>query len=195
MDTPYTSLHSFVNSIFPLSASSFRELTALFSYVSIPKDEVFIRKDKTNTLEYIILEGVCKSFVYNPEGEEITLGFYQGKSILPPHITRTINDRSILNFQAITPLEAAFFNAHEFVKLMINNLDIRNFGNTVLKNELLHKVDKEIGLASLTAKERLLTFRKTYHMLENLVPHPQIASYLGITSISLSRIRGELARE
>ncbi len=195
MDTHYTTLHSFINSISPLSSPSFSELAILFGYVTIPKDELFIRKDKLNNLEYIILDGVCRSFVNNPEGEEITIGFYQGKSVLPPHITRTINEQSVLNFQASTTLEVVFFNAHEFVKLMINNLEIRNFGNTVLKNELLHKVDKEIGLASLTAKERLLALREKYRMLENLIPHPQIASYLGITTISLSRIRGELARE
>jgi hypothetical protein len=87
------------------------------------------------------------------------------------------------------------FDAYAFVDLMIKNIEIRTFGNTVLKNELLHKVDKEIGLATLSAKERLLAFRKRFWMLENLVPHPHIASYLGITNISLSRLRGELARK
>lgn len=171
------------------------KLSKLFEYQTIPKEDIFIKREKSNCLEYILLEGVCRSFVYNPEGEEITIGFYQGKTILAPHITRTINDKSLLNFQALTPLEIVFFDAHTFVNLMIDNLEIRNFGNTVLKNELLHKVEKEIGLASLTAKERLLAFRKNFRMLENLVAHPPIASYLGVTNISLSRIRGDLARE
>jgi CRP-like cAMP-binding protein len=195
MDERLTSVYTFIKAIFPLSTPSFVELSHLFSYVSIPKEEVFIKKDKLNRMEYIILDGVCRSFLYNPEGEEITIGFYQGKGVLPPHITRTINEKSLLHFQALTPVEIIVFDAHVFVRLMIDNLEIRNFGNTVLKNELLYKVEKEIGLASLTAKERLLAFRKKYYMLENLVPHPQIASYLGITNISLSRIRGELARE
>ena len=85
-------------------------------------------------------------------------------------------------------------NAYEFEELMINNLEIRRFGNAVLRNELTRKVDKEIGLASLTAKERLLKFREQYPMLENLIPHTDIASYLGITNISLSRLRRDLAR-
>jgi CRP-like cAMP-binding protein len=87
------------------------------------------------------------------------------------------------------------FDAQAFVNLMIENLEIRAFGNTVLKNELLHKVEKEIGLATLSAKQRLLAFRNHFPMLENVVSHPPIASYLGITPISLSRIRGELAKE
>jgi hypothetical protein len=77
---------------------------------------------------------------------------------------------------------------------MIENLEIRFFANTVLRNELIRKVDKEIGLASLTAKERLLQFRAWYDSMENKVPHPMIASYLGITNISLSRLRRALAK-
>jgi len=83
-------------------------------------------------------------------------------------------------------------NAKEFESLMIENIEIRHFGNTVLQNELISKVEKEIGLASLTAKERLIEFRKKYRLLENLIPHTNIASYLGITNISLSRLRKDL---
>jgi CRP-like cAMP-binding protein len=75
---------------------------------------------------------------------------------------------------------------------MIEVLEIRNFANTVLQNELLAKIDKEIGLASLSAKDRLLHFRNKYPLLENIIPHPDIASYLGITNISLSRLRRDL---
>ncbi len=85
-------------------------------------------------------------------------------------------------------------NAKEFESLMIENMEIRHFGNTVLQNELISKVDKEIGLASMTAKERLIEFRKKYRLLENLIPHTDIASYLGITNISLSRLRKDLSK-
>ena len=75
---------------------------------------------------------------------------------------------------------------------MVDHLDTREFGNMVLKLELQNKVEKEIGHASLTAKDRLLKFREKYPLLENLVPHTTIATYLGITNISLSRLRKEL---
>jgi hypothetical protein len=83
-------------------------------------------------------------------------------------------------------------DASKFLSLMVDHLDAREFGNMVLKIELKNKVEKEIGHASLTAKERLLKFREQYALLENLVPHTTIATYLGITNISLSRLRKEL---
>ena len=165
------------------------------SYQTVPKDEIFIKKDRSNHQEYFLLEGVCRSFLYNPEGEDITISFFQGPTVISPFTVRTNGTQSIFHFQASTDLLLGRIDAFAFLNLMIQNLEIREFGNTVLRNELMQKVDKEIGLASLTARERLLKFRKQYDMLENLIPHTQIASYLGITTISLSRLRGELAKE
>jgi hypothetical protein len=74
---------------------------------------------------------------------------------------------------------------------MVDNLEVRRFGNMVLLAELQKKVEKEISLASLTASERLQVFRKEYPGFENIVPHAAIATYLGITNVSLSRLRGK----
>ncbi|MDP7645796.1 MAG: glycosyltransferase family 2 protein, partial [Candidatus Peribacteraceae bacterium] len=46
----------------------------------------------------------------------------------------------------------ATIDADEFEKLMVEDLEIRHFGNSVLRNELMQKVQKEIALASLKGK-------------------------------------------
>ena len=183
-----------INSIFPISVNSINEIEDILEFKSVHKGDTFIKRNKRNTNEYFIHEGICRSYLVSPEGEEITLSFFTSNSILSPFSTRTKEEVSLLNFQALTDVRLSSMNAYEFEELMINNLEIRRFGNAVLRNELARKVDKEIGLASLTAKERLLKFREQYPMLENLIPHTDIASYLGITNISLSRLRRDLAR-
>lgn len=156
------------------------------------KGDVFIDRGKKNNKEYFVYEGVCRSFLLSPEGEEVTISYFLEGSVLSPNKTRTANLISHLNFQALTKLTVASLNADKFEQLMIDHIDIREFGNMVLQNELLAKVEKEIGLASLNAKERLILFREKYHFLENLISHVDIASYLGITNISLSRLRRRL---
>ena len=93
--------------------------------------------------------------------------------------------------KAISDLTIGLIEAPLFEQLMVEDLSIRNFGNAVLREELRGKVEKEIGLASLPAKERLAILRQKYPGIENHVPHTDIASYLGITNISLSRLRKE----
>ena len=181
-------------SICPMSEISLEAILDIVEFIEFQKDEVFIEKSKRNSYEYFVLEGVCRSFLLNPEGEEITISFFTDSSIISPYTARTSNGFSNLNFQALTPLKLGVMDAIRFEEFMVENLEIREFGNRVLRKELNQKVEKEIGMASLTAKERLLRFREKYPILENLIPHTTISSYLGITNISLSRLRNELVK-
>jgi len=181
-----------IDEVFPMSEKSFKEIESLLKFETFEKGETFIYRNKRNEKEYFILRGVCKSYLINPDAYEITISLFTENSILSPYQIRTSKDISNLYFKALTDLELASINAKEFEKLMIENVEIRNFANTVLQNELISKVEKEIGLATLTAKERLIEFRKKYRTLENLIPHSDIASFLGITNISLSRLRKDL---
>jgi CRP-like cAMP-binding protein len=176
----------------PVSEGSLDLISDLILVEVYEKGDVFIDRGRKNNKEYFVYEGVCRSFLLSPESEEVTISYFLEGSVLSPNKTRTANQISHLNFQALTRLTVASLNADKFEQLMINHIDIREFGNMVLQNELLAKVEKEIGLASLNAKERLILFREKYHFLENLISHANIASYLGITNISLSRLRREL---
>ena len=178
-----------VNKVSPVSEGSLDLISDLILVEVYEKGDVFIDRGRKNNKEYFVYEGVCRSFLLSPEGEEVTISYFPEGSVLSPNKTRTANQISHLNFQALTRLTVASLNADKFEQLMINHIDIREFGNMVLQNELLAKVEKEIGLASLNAKERLILFREKYHFLENLISHVDIASYLGITNISLSRLR------
>ena len=183
-----------IQSICPMSSNSLAEIEKLIEVVVYQKGDTFIMRNKHNNKEYFVLDGVCRSFLLDPDGEEITISFYNKNNILSPYTTRTGKGVSTLNFQALTQIKLAELDAGEFENLMVDNLEIREFGNAVLRHELNQKVEKEINLASLTAKERLIKFREKYPLLENQIPHNDIATYLGITNISLSRLRRDLVR-
>ncbi len=168
------------------------EIEKSVTYQNIHKGEVFVEKGHGNHSEYFVIEGICRSFLISPSGEEITISFFTENSVISPFTTRTRFGKSLLNMEALTPLHVGVIDASIFEDLMVNNLEVREFGNAVLRNELAEKVNKEIGMASASAAERLVAFRKRYPLLENLVPHTTIASFLGITNISLSRLRREL---
>lgn len=184
-----TEIENIINAIFPINNTSIKKISDIVSYRNIQNGTVFLEKNKRNKCEYFLIKGICRSFLLSPDGEEITISFFNSSSILSPYVTRTINGITNINFQALTDVTIGEMNAAKFEDLMVNDLDIREFGNMVLKIELQKKVQKEINLASLTAKERLHIFRKEYPGFENIVPHPTISTFLGITNVSLSRLR------
>lgn len=181
-----------VNSVYPISDNAFRKIEDLLEIEKFRKDENFIYRNRRNEKEYFVLKGITKSYLINPDGDEVTISFFSEDSILSPYSTRTSKGLSTFYYKALTDIQLASINAGVFENLMIEDLEIRTFANTVLQNELMLKVEKEIGLVTLTAKERLIEFRRKHRLLENLIPHRDIASYLGITNISLSRLRKDL---
>lgn len=192
LQTMKDEVQNIINNVYPISEQSFSDIGKLLEHKKLTKGDVFISKNKKDEKEYFVLSGICKSYLVNLEGDEVSIGFFQENTILSPHSIRTLKNISFYYFKALTNMELATIKAREFERLMIENVEIRNFGHTVLQNELKLKIDKEIGLASLSARERLIKFRETHKGLENLIPHTDIASYLGITNISLSRLRKDL---
>ena len=172
-----------------LTQKSRASLAALCIEKTFANGSILLKPRKSDQSEYILLSGIARTFLLNAEGEEITLSFFEKNTILPPYVTRTENGKSLLYCEALTDCTFAQIHAKAFESLMIENLEIRDFGNSVLRQELLYKVHKEIRMASWPAKERLEQFRKDFSMLENRIPHPMVASYLGITNVSLSRLR------
>lgn len=172
-----------------LSQKSRAEFAALCFEKTFVNGSQLLKPYQPDKSEYVLLNGIVRTFLLNTVGDEITLHFFEDNSVLPPHVTRTCKGKSLLYIEALTDCTFAKIDAKAFESLMINNLEIREFGNSVLRQELLNKVQKEIRMASWTAKARLQQFRKDFSMLENRIPHPMIASYLGITNVSLSRLR------
>lgn len=172
-----------------LSLKSRNEIIDICEEIRVSGNSLIVEKGKSNNSEYFLLEGIVRSCLMNQNGEQVTLLFFEESNILSPHVTRTSNSLSLINLEAITDCTLAEIDARKFENLIEVNLEIREFANTILRNELLQKTNKEIRLISWTGKERLQQFRKDYKMLENLIPHSMIATYLGITNVSLSRLR------
>lgn len=185
----YQKLSAIINSVSPISSKSLAKIQKLVEFYDINKGQSITAVGQNNNQEYFILEGICKSYLYTPEGDDVTISFFMSGSIISPWTTRHKDGKSILNIRALTDTVIATIRADEFEQLMVEDLEIRQFGNTVLRNELMGKVQKEIALASLKGKDRLQLLRDHFPNIENLVPHSDIASYLGITTISLSRLR------
>lgn len=177
-----------------MSHNSVELLAAHCTVLELEKQQTFIRQGIANAQEYFLLEGLVRSYAFSDSHADVTLYFYGAKSVLPPNTTRTAGGLSTLNFESLTPTMLAAIPADVFSNLMRSNTEIYRFAHTVLEHELQAKTRKEIGMAVLPARARLLELRGLFPSLENWVSHAHIASYLGITQVSLSRLRKEIAQ-
>lgn len=159
-----------------------------------PKNKVLFSENKRNDSEYIVLKGVLHRYNVNHKGDLVTLRFYMAGNAITPHLFRTINNKSIFTLETLTDTVIAEIPVKELDNLVITNQEFNSFRVRGIENEFSNNLYNDIASRSLNAGERLSFLRKHYRNLENLIPHNTIASYLGITNVSLSRLRGELAK-
>ncbi|MBB1282840.1 Crp/Fnr family transcriptional regulator [Flavisolibacter sp. BT320] len=148
---------------------------------------------KQNRSEYVLVSGIAHRYNISSKGGVATTGFYMAGTVITPHFARTKNNRSLYSLQVLTDAVVAEIPVDVLNQLRAENKELYDFGNNVVEKELSLSMLQELHFRSFDAKERLLAMRQQYPNLENLVPHHIIASYLGITHVSFSRLRKELS--
>lgn len=162
---------------------------------TINKNELIIHEKGFNAFEYFQLEGVSHRFNIDDDLQPVTTGIYQNEIVITPHFTRTTNGQSIFSLQALTDCTYLKVPAGVFRDISEQNEQIRMFGRAVVEKEFIRNLYFEVLFRSFSAKDRLIFFRNNYPLLENIIPHTIIASFIGITPVSFSRLRNELAKK
>ncbi|MBL7864183.1 MAG: Crp/Fnr family transcriptional regulator [Cyclobacteriaceae bacterium] len=159
------------------------------------KNDVIFPEKRFNAFEYFQLEGISHRYNSDEDQQALTTGIFMGETVITPHFTRTQNSQSIFALQALTDCVFLKVPAGTFSQLMDQHDQIRRFGRSVVEKEFVKGLQYEVIFRSFSAKDRLTYFRTHYPNLENIIPHTVIASFLGITPVSFSRLRGESAKK
>lgn len=158
------------------------------------KNEVVFAEKRFNAFEYFQYAGISHRFNTNSEQQQVSTGIFQNETVITPHFARTANGQSIFSVQALTDCTFLKVPARIFREIMDTNSEVKIFGRSVVERELKQALHFEVLHRSHTAKDLLLYVRELYPGLENMIPHTIIASFLGITPVSLSRLRADMAK-
>jgi CRP-like cAMP-binding protein len=146
-------------------------------------------QEQPETDEYILLEGCLASSICDQQGKEVCVGFYVGPCVVTPNIARTRDGVSLVSIAATTDASLAMIDSDVLSNRMISSEPVRNWANGVLRDALSRKAEREWCLAALGGAERLKWFRQAYPSYEDIFPHTLIASFLGVTPVTMSRLR------
>ena len=178
----------------PVDTTAFSALWPAMKARTLAPQEALLDVGDEPPMECFVLQGILRSWLGDAEGRAVTLDFYMGPCVMTPAIARTKAGRSRIHCEALTPARVVMFTAESLSHLMVKDAAIARWGDAVLTQELIRRVDRELALATQPAKERLLALRADKPGLEDAVAQHHLASYLGITPVSLSRLRGQLKK-
>lgn len=177
-----------LDKIYPLSTTSKLKLKKNIVEVSFPKHHIIIRADKVEKKIYFIKKGIARTFSIIGD-EEITFSFGKEGDTIASLKSYIFNQKGYEKIELLEDCELYELNIEYLQKLFNENIDIANWGRKFAENELVKAEERLISRQLGTATERYTRFLKNYPNLIQRVPLGYIASYLGITQVSLSRIR------
>jgi len=157
------------------------------------KGDYLLREGEISKTFYFVEDGLLRQFSVDDKGKEHVIQFAPENWFMANREGECFNLPSSYNIEAIEDTTVFIIE-----KELIENLSKTNSVFLNFNIELLHKhiasLQKRITqLQSKTAKERYLDFIKTYPDVLMRVPQTYVASYLGITPESLSRVRKEIS--
>ncbi|WP_422106938.1 Crp/Fnr family transcriptional regulator [Winogradskyella sp.] len=182
----------FLRSKFHISKETFEILERLSSYKEIKQGEILVEQgSKSNNIAFLS-SGLIRAYLVLESGKEITKNLYSDFSFVGPFSSILKNEGSLLTHKALTDSILYEIDFKGFVAHTKTNIELSNLYNRVLEDLFIFYEKKYLDHISLNATERYQILKKRIPNIDNLIPQYQIASYLNITAVQLSRIKKDL---
>lgn len=165
-----------------------RTIFPLLREKSLKKDEILTHIGSRQDLVYIVASGILRDYYIDMDGDDITRFFIQKGNICGGD-RLLIDEPSSVCTEALTDCVLFEISICNFKKLISENSDCQRLWQKCLEYSLIYKIKRENSWLTKSATERYIDFRHNYPELEKNILQKHIASYLGITPVSLSRIR------
>jgi CRP-like cAMP-binding protein len=184
-------LDTIIDNIYPLPEKSKVLLKENISEAAYPKAHVLFKANTIASKMYFIRKGIVRAYA-NPGEEEITFWFGKEGDTIISMKTYVQNQKGYETIELLEPCELYVLNTEHLRKLFNEDIHIANWGRKFAEQELIKVEERLIFRQCRTAMERYKELMTTSPELLQRIQLGHIASYLGMTQVSLSRIRSEL---
>ena len=161
----------------------------------VSKGDVLIRQGQSVKNTYFVTSGCLRSYCIDKNGKEHTLQFAIKGWWISDFIAIYNHEMASLTVECITDSSIIEFKAIELERIHALFPEFEAFQRKNLERHVVSLHKRILNQLQLTAAERYDLFLKQYPDIEQFTPNYHIASYLGITQQSLSRIRVERVKK
>ncbi|OSY89167.1 hypothetical protein WH52_00475 [Tenacibaculum holothuriorum] len=175
-----------------LSEEEITYLASLFRRETVKKGELILNTNEEIKHQYYVLDGCLRTYFVDNLGKEHTIQFAVHDWWITDYISYFLEEESILTIECIKDSVLLRVEKDDFEEALRKIPALECFIRKKIERFLAKSHKRMLAVLSQTAKSRYIEFAKTYPNIEQHVKNYHIASYLGITTQSLSRIRKEI---
>ncbi|MCW3167274.1 Crp/Fnr family transcriptional regulator [Chryseobacterium sp. 09-1422] len=190
-----SNMTNYLAKVFEVPAERLSLCTVQYETKKVSKGELLLQYGEVCRNTFFVERGLLRMFSIDKNGKEHIIQFAPENWLIGDRSSLYFSEKSNYYIEAVEDSEVSVLQRDFFNKLL------EEFPNSIEKNDLILQKhvkslqDRINSLLGETAEERYLKFIKMYPDLLLRVPQWMVASYLGITPESLSRVRKELARK
>lgn len=171
-----------------ISKDVIEKLSSYFEMHNFDDHSLLLREGQIADFLGFITKGIIRTYEYNEHGNEITKFFFKENQFITNLDSYTNCVPSKCTIETITPCTLLIIKKSETLKLP----EWPEIFNMLVQKTLITKIEAQHNLRNSRAGEKYATFISNNGDIINRIPLQYIASYLGITPQTLSRIRRSL---
>ncbi len=180
-----------IKSSLALSPKAEEYLYSISKKKTFDKGAILIRQGQNVNKIYFVIEGCIRSYCIDKSGKEHTLQFGIKDWWISDYIAIHTKESATLTVECLKESTVIEFNAKKLNNIFKPFPEFEPFQRNLLERHVVSLHQRILNQLQLTAAERYDLFLKQYPDIEPFTRNYHIASYLGITQESLSRIRVE----
>jgi CRP-like cAMP-binding protein len=184
-----------IKSSIPLSLAAEEYLLSISKKKTVSKGSILIRQGQTVNKIYLVTDGCLRSYCTDKNGKEHTLQFAIKNWWISDYIAIHSDEYATLTVECLTESNVIEFNAKALDEILTRFPEYEPFQRGNLERHIVSLQKRILNQLQLSAAERYDLFLVQYGDIEKYTPNYHIASYLGITQESLSRIRVNKAKK
>ena len=186
---------SYLQQRIALTDVQFEKIARDLKIKTFEKNELILSQGETSTRTYFVVDGLMRSYSIDSKGKVHIIQFAPESWWISDRNGLLYNEASDFYMDAIEATTAIIIPKDFFCTASEQSPEFQLLNSTMLNNAIRFMQRRINLLLAATAEERYLDFIKLYPNLMLRVPQWMIASYLGITPESLSRVRKDLAHK
>lgn len=178
----------------PLSDQTWRALVSLGARERLAKGAFFSRPGEPATRFAVVLSGLVRHYYVDARGRESVKAFRGPMELSGPYAEIIQRRPSRTFIEALTATELFVFEVAAVEGAAASSLELERLARRFVEVQFVGKEQREYEFLMLSAEERYRQFCASLPELLQHIPQHQIASYIGITPVALSRIRARAVR-